>query len=234
MPSRRKLLVAAVALISMFGLAKTIGLIRCEPTLEGRTVHSWLRQAANNSYCNFPATCEAVSVFERNGSRAVPSLIRIIEKPPSLTLGWLRNHRVLFDRLPSGLRSKLDNYLSDEILDRSWAIMMCADIGSEAKSANPALVNACRDPEWAVRREAAKALPKTGVPPVVAVPILAQMMLRDSYYEVRAWAASSLGLLVEKSQAAIPALRQATNDPNGWPASWAREALERVENADMP
>jgi len=85
-----------------------------------------------------------------------------------------------------------------------------------------------------VRREAAKALVKTEVAPEVAVPILTQMMLRDSYYDVRSWAAYSLGLLGGKAQAAIPALRQATNDPYEGTRDWAREALKKVKNASTP
>ena len=219
---------AVIAIILGFALWGTFGLVSDEPHLEGRTVYSWLRQAANNTYDNFPATCEAVNVFKRNRSAAVPGLIRIIEKPYSSGAPWLKKHQWLFARL----QTKRENSMNDEIVDRSWAIMICADIGPEAKSANPAIMNACCDPQWSVRREAAKALPKTGVPPAVAVPILSRMLLHDDYYEVRAWAAYSLGLLGEESKAAIPALRTATNDPNGWPASWARKALEKIQSAD--
>src|SRR5215510_5245203 len=50
----RNCLVLAVCVISGFVLAGVLGVVTREPSFEGRTVHSWLRQAANNSYCNFP------------------------------------------------------------------------------------------------------------------------------------------------------------------------------------
>jgi hypothetical protein len=60
-----------------------------------------------------------------------------------------------------------------------------------------------------------------------------EMMLRDSYYDVRSWAAYSLGVLGEKARTAIPALCQATNDPYEGTRSWAWQALEKVENASV-
>jgi HEAT repeat protein len=118
------------------------------------------------------------------------------------------------------------------ITDREWAVVWCASLGADAKAAHPALIAACSDADWHVRKEAAKALVRTDVEPTVAVRILSQMVLGDR--EVRKYAADSLSLLHEKAEAAIPALRQAANDPNEWVASSAREALRKIEDASAP
>jgi HEAT repeat protein len=234
---RRFLLVVSIAAVAVCR-AGAVGFLMREPTLEGRSVRDLVREAAD--YSHGPGTNRgAAEVFRRSGSKAVPGLVRIMAPVrPSLarraareltTRYWLRC------RLPKPVLNWAERTVLDadrRISDREWAVVWCASLGADAKAAHPALIAACSDADWHVRKEAAKALVRTDVEPTVAVRILSQMVLGDR--EVRKYAADSLSLLHEKAEAAIPALRQAANDPNEWVASSAREALRKIEDASAP
>jgi hypothetical protein len=204
------------------------GFLSGEPTLEGRTVGSWLRQYEVE--CISSRWAEATKVFERSGNKSVPGLIRIINARPPVAAHFILTHTWVYGHVPSGIQSWAWQKDMTAVGDRCWAIMLCAELGTNAYAAHPSLIAACRDSECNVRREAAKAVARTGVPSDIAVRLLSEMMLRDSYYDVRSWAAYSLGVLGEKAQTAIPALCQATNDPYEGTRSWARQALAKVEN----
>jgi hypothetical protein len=197
--------------------------------LEGRTVRSWLRKY--EAECCFSRGNQAWGVFHRSGTNALPGLISIFdEKPPGLAhaiVSRRRNGRYVPNRLESWASQK--EYLWSS--DRYWAMLLCADLGVEARAVHALLIAACRDSDTSVRRDAARLLSNVEVPPEVAVPVLSQLMLHDGYYEVRSMAAYSLGQLGPGAQAAIPALRQATNDSYEGTRDWVRKALERVENA---
>lgn len=90
--------------------------------------------------------------------------------------------------------------------DREWAVVLCGSLNNDAAAARAALIKACQDRNPAVRREAAKALLRTGVPPAQAVPILSRLLVSDSSPDVRCWAAFYIGLLQEEAQPALPAL----------------------------
>ena len=224
----RTVLVVAVGTLLACGSA-SIGLLTAEPRLEGRTVRSWLRKY--EAECCFSSGNEAWGVFHRSGTNALPGLISIFdEKPPGLAhaiVSRRRNGRYVPNRLESWASQK--EYLWSS--DRYWAMLLCADLGVEARAVHALLIAACRDSDTSVRRDAARLLSNVEVPPEVAVPVLSQLMLHDGYYEVRSMAAYSLGQLGPGAQAAIPALRQATNDSYEGTRDWVRKALERVENA---
>jgi hypothetical protein len=224
----RTVLVVAVGTLLACGSA-SIGLLTAEPRLEGRTVRSWLRKY--EAECCFSRGNQAWGVFHRSGTNALPGLISIFdEKPPGLAhaiVSRRRNGRYVPNRLESWASQK--EYLWSS--DRYWAMLLCADLGVEARAVHALLIAACRDSDTSVRRDAARLLSNVEVPPEVAVPVLSQLMLHDGYYEVRSMAAYSLGQLGPGAQAAIPALRQATNDSYEGTRDWVRKALERVENA---
>jgi hypothetical protein len=224
----RTVLVVAVGTLLACGSA-SIGLLTAEPRLEGRTVRSWLRNY--EAECCFSRGNQAWGVFHRSGTNELPGLISIFdEKPPGLAhaiVSRRRNGRYVPNRLESWASQK--EYLWSS--DRYWAMLLCADLGVEARAVHALLIAACRDSDSSVRRDAARLLSNVEVPPEVAVPVLSQLMLHDGYYEVRSMAAYSLGQLGPGAQAAIPALRQATNDSYEGTRDWVRKALERVENA---
>ena len=225
--SHQVLAVAAVGALLACGCAG-VGLLIREPRMEGRTVRSWLRQWENE--CCFSRGTEASDVFHRSGTNALPSLIRIFNEKPPFPAHAIMNYRWSGHYVPSWAESWAWQKEWLWRSDRFWAILFCADLGVGAKPAHAVLTAACRDPDPGVRREAARLLCMVELPPEVAVPILSQLMLRDSFYEARSAAAGSLGELGQKAEAAIPALRQATNDAYAGTRDSARRALERVES----
>ncbi len=180
-------------------------------------------------------------MFRRNGSNAVPGLVQIMgsgrHSLAAYAAGVMRKHPQLYLHLPTAwLRERVDRAIQEadrKATEREWAIVVCASLNQDAKTAHRALLAGCRDPAPGVRKEAAKALIRTDVQPAVAVPVLSRLLLQDSDSRVRYWAAFSLGLLHENAKEAVPALRRATNDPNAWVASRAAEALEKVEKPLM-
>jgi hypothetical protein len=228
--SRIRTVLVVVAVGAFVGCGSvSIGLLTAEPRLEGRTVRSWLRKY--EAECCFSSGNEAWGVFHRSGTNALPGLISIFdEKPPGLAhaiVSRRRNGRYVPYCLESWASQKEMLWGSD----RYWAMLLCADLGVEARAVHALLIAACRDSDTSVRRDAARLLSNVEVPPEVAVPVLSQLMLHDGTYEVRSMAAYSLGQLGPNAEAAIPALRQATNDSYEGTRDWARKALERVENA---
>jgi hypothetical protein len=232
------LLVLRVAAIAGAGVV-LVSPVMHEPTLEGQSVRDLVRQAT--AYSQGSGTNqEAADILRRNGSKAVPGLVGMMgplhPSPLSRAARAITTRYWLGSHLPQPIRDWAERTAWEEnrrVDDREWAVVWCASLGSNAWMAHPALIAGCRDADWHVRKEAGRALVRTDVSPAVAVPILSEMVLQDSNFVVRYWAASSLGLLHEQAQAAIPALRQVTNHPNWWLSSRAREALREVESVSL-
>ena len=233
---KRWSLAVAVVVVAACGTG-VVGLLTGEPTIEGRTVRSLVRQATHDS--QFGSTnYEALAVFRRNGAKAVAAFAQILAPThpdfASSIACALTKRYWLECRLPAWLRTWAQRTVLEadrRKSDREWAVVWCASLGPEARAAHPALLSACRDLDPAVREAAVKSLARTEVPFRIAVPLLSQRLLQDSSGGVRAWAAFSLGLFGENAESAIPALRQATNDPFWLTPSRAREALQRIETA---
>lgn len=119
----------------------------------------------------------------------------------------------------------------DREFDREWAVACCAFLNTNAVAAHSALLRACEDRNPRVRAEAVKSLLRTEVPSEKALATLTNHLLHDRSPEIRSSAAFYIGLLHEKAAPALPALRQATNDPGWLVASRARESLEKVQAA---
>ncbi len=238
--SAQKRLLVVLGLASVAVIAADLSIATREPTLEGQSVRSLVRQAGRDwTAGGFNHAAE--DVFQRNGSKAVPGLVQIIGSGRhsfnSYAAGVLRAHPQLYLHLPTAwVRERADRAIQEadrEATDRELAVVVCASLNQKAKAAHTALLAACQDPARGVRKEAAKALVRTDVDPAIAVPVLSGLMLQDGDSTVRYWAAASLGLLHENAKAAVPALRRATNDSNAWVASRAAEALEKAEKAIM-
>jgi len=131
----RLILITAIAVIAACG-SGTFGLLTREPTLEGRTVLSWLRKYEGE--CCFSSGNEAWSVFHRNGRKAIPGLVRIIKARPPLFAHVVATHRWFSAHLPSWIESWAWQKDAAALGDRCWAIMLCAEFGAEARAAHPA------------------------------------------------------------------------------------------------
>jgi hypothetical protein len=148
--------------------------------------------------------------------------------------GQIKKRAWIYGRLPSRLQNwanQTDGQAQLREFDREWAVVWCASLNEKAITAHAALLRACEDRNQRVRAEGVKSLLRTEVPPAKALPMLTRRMLHDSACEIRSSAAFYIGLLYEKAEPALPALRQATNDSVWLVASSARQALERVEAA---
>jgi len=203
-PGKQRLLV--IAAITAIGILIGVGGVRRhEKTIEGRTVQSWLWDVVHGQGRDRVA---AVEMFARNGAKAVPDLIPIIEWRSSSLIRWVRARPSIFNRMPSRLRTWTSRMAEGEPFKRVWAVEMCAVIGPDARDAHRALTQACTDPFGEVRGAATHALVKTHIVPAIGVPILVQM-LSDPETGVRGRAAVALGLYGEKAKIAVPALRAA-------------------------
>jgi hypothetical protein len=146
----------------------------------------------------------------------------------------MERHSGLYQHVPAIVQNWAEKTVTEadrRRSDRGWAIVLCASLGPAASAAHPALITACRDRDCIVRTEAAKALVRTEVPPDVVIPILSEMVLRDSDSDVRFEAALSLGELHGRGAPAIPALSQAAADTNRFVAAAARVSLRQIVGA---
>ena len=91
--------------------------------------------------------------------------------------------------------------------EAAWALVR---IGSEAKSAIPALTELLKDKDGLVRWAAIETLGKIGPEAKTAVPALTEL-LKDRDDNVQ-WAAKSLGMIGPDAKAAVPALTELLKD----------------------
>ncbi len=114
---------------------------------------------------------------------------------------------------------------------RKAAIRGLGRMGSAAVSAAPqvaGILQSDRDAE--TRVDAAEALGRIGPKCAkAAVPALAKAAKEDNWPKVRSTALTALGEMGPAAKEAIPVLREALKDPDGWISIAARNALFRVE-----
>jgi HEAT repeats len=101
--------------------------------------------------------------------------------------------------------------------------------GPEVKAAGPALIEAVRDGEGAIRKVAAAALANRFLDSRTAVTALEEV-LKDKDRDVRVKAAEALGAWGEKGRAAVPALTEALKDKDGGVAEAGAVALIRIDS----
>lgn len=226
---RRKI----VFLVGSSGLAGLIilgGLLLPQPRFEGKTVGSWLREAACSH--NYATTKRAVEFFKRTGSRTVPRLIPIIEARGFKVVPWLKGQTWFFSHLTSGVQERVNERIEQELELRAFAIELCGIVGPSARAAEAALLRSCADPNPRIRAAAADALSGIHAEATLAVPTLLQM-LGDKDTSVRSIAAMALGQYGPAAKSAVPALQKARNDPDDGVASLARGALLQIEHPDL-
>jgi len=101
------------------------------------------------------------------------------------------------------------------------------DIGPEAKVAVPALIEALKDHDPAVRRNAAWALGDIGPEAKAAIPTLIEL-LKDHDQRVHRDAAAALGMIGPEAKVAIPALIELLKDHDQEIYRAAAEALGNI------
>jgi hypothetical protein len=227
--SRRKI----ALLVGSSGLAGLIilgGLLLPQPRFEGKTLGSWLSEAAYSH--NYATTKRAVQFFKRTGSRAVPGLIPIIKPKGFTVVAWLKGQTWLFSHLSSGVQKRVNERIQQELELRAFAIELCGIIGPSARATEAALLRSCADPNPRIRAAAADALTGIHAEAALAVPTLLRM-LGDKDTNVRGIAAMELGRFGPAAKSAVPALQNARNDPDAGVASLAHGALLQIEQPEL-
>jgi hypothetical protein len=215
--------------ILLAGLLATLAMLLREPTFEGKTIHSWLMEAAYAR--NYSTTKTAVEFFKRNNERAMPRLKDVIEGRSFGFMRWLKGHPLFLGHLPLWVQKRVNEKVEQEFQVRNTAINMCIIIGPSARSAEFALVQACSDPDSMIRGAAADALGSTRASPALAVPVLVQM-LGDTNSGVRMNAAFALQRYGGEAQAAVPALNGMVKLADADEASLLRGVLFQIEHPE--
>ena len=113
----------------------------------------------------------------------------------------------------------------------AYAAAELGQLGRQAKSAAPKLLDALKHPDAQVRVYAADALSSVGADPDKAVAALTAMLKDDPEREARRSAAGALGAMGPAAASAIPALREALRgEGGGW---WvAADAIGKIGGPD--
>lgn len=113
------------------------------------------------------------------------------------------------------------------------AFQIAASLNGDARPALPWLVDACRDPNPAIRNKGAFFLGLVHAEPARCVPVLATL-LKDPDPSVRSAAAIALARFGRRAKGAIPALVEAANAPSERFCPGAELALASIGDAAIP
>jgi HEAT repeat protein len=173
---------------------------------------------------------EALGQLGSAATAAIPALIRVLSDESTearnraiIALG----HLGAAEAVPH-LVERLGD---DEYLVRSTAAEGLGLIGPSAVAAVPVLIEHLREDFDPIRFDCARALGRIGsAVPDRVVPALATALLEDGDHWVRQEAALALGRMGPAAVGALPALRQALDDPDGEVVSHhAAEAIRAIE-----
>jgi HEAT repeat protein/tRNA A-37 threonylcarbamoyl transferase component Bud32 len=139
-------------------------------------------------------------------------------------------------REPSGVTPAVQNLLQamQDPKSRWMAVVALGEMGSAAREAIPALVDALEDEDVAVRWDAAKALGKMGPAAAGAVPALAAVIHQQNDAIVRQYAVAALGKIGPPAKAAVPALIGALKERASHLDEQAGDALVSIGPAAVP
>jgi HEAT repeat protein len=169
------------------------------PTYQGKHVRTWVMEAY--------AGTNVGAAFAAMGPSAVPVLVELLQKQE---LPWQRQLRLLAPKLPPRLRQVLFGTadIPTAVKLRCGAARCLGMLGPQAESAAAQLARAMRDPELAVRNEAASALAQLGK---AAVPYFT-LALQEKDPHARQAAAFFLGRIGPDAAPAVPSLALALED----------------------
>ncbi len=132
--------------------------------------------------------------------------------------------------IPPRIQNLIDLLRSEDSRLRGVAAVELGKIGSEAKAALPALIEALKDEDQIVRRSATKALPNIGPAAVMAL----IEALNSEEQNVRALAADGLRDLGPEAIVAVPTLIEALKEENKWVHGFAAAALGEIGPEAVP
>lgn len=206
------------------GIVEALGYIGGE-----RVINVLLKALGNSDGAVRIAAVDALK--ETRDPRCVPALIKC-----------LKDHDPGIRAAAAGGLSGFDRSavtaLAGTLKDSHWAVRK-AGVEAIGRTKEPSMVEALypllRDPDHDVREAACEALGKLRQPRAVTALVIA---LIDSQTSVRTCAAVALRDIepdwdkLPESRNALPQLREALNDREYWVRQAAREAIQRIENAE--
>lgn len=177
---------------------------------------------------------------------AIPALMELLKYehdsatdgsigPRSVLFALLGNEDDAVHRVAAGALGKIGAAavlpLNDLLKNRGdgwpFAIDALGDIGPEARTTIPALIELLKDEEDSVRFSAACALRSMGPEAKTAIPALMQL-LKDEFWWVQAAAADALGQMGADAKAAVPTLIRLVQEKDGAICREAAEALGSI------
>jgi HEAT repeat protein len=130
-----------------------------------------------------------------------------------------------------GLAVLIENLLEPNVPTRRMAAEALGQLGPDARGAAPALRRALRDPSLPVRVRIAFALWRVSGETRATLEVL-RAMLRDPALPIeRGAAASALGRMGAAARDALPALCQASEDPDPFVRRMADEARQKIDGS---
>jgi len=129
--------------------------------------------------------------------------------------------------IPADIPRLIEDLRGGDDVARADAAASLGTLGSEGRTAEPALMLALRDESELVREKALAALIAIG-PTESMIPALVDC-LRDSDLKMRAQAAIALGEIGPSARSAIPGLIRALRDHDESVRTQASEALDQID-----
>jgi hypothetical protein len=246
-----------MAILAVAGvLAPIVGFVKHtanEPVYQGKRLSYWFHQYARQT----PQMSEATNAIAHLGGRAVPYLVRVLERGIS---PWQRAYNIAWGLLPQAQSKRLPpprwrdeasysaleavtlvgpaagkavpaiiNLLNDRDVElRRAAPQTLGRLGPLTRSVVPALVMALTNGDWYAEENAVRALGAMGPAASNAIPALV-IELKHVHPDFRSYAAEALGNVGPGARMAIPALLTAMRDQNPMVREAARSALLRID-----
>jgi HEAT repeat protein len=230
--TRRLLLTwTGVLLAAALGMIWLAGGFDRQPTYHGRPASYWLDHAqADNPVLSPGGGAEAEEAFRVIGLKALPFLVKTMERKPSRLLirldEFADDHWVDRPKWLARLLPDLDQMEVRRIQAASWI----GKLGPVAAAAIPALARRLGDPAETdeLQEEAGEALKAMGEAAAMVLPEL-KANLKSTNEDVQVTSAEILGNIGPKALPAAPLLKAATAKPDQFGLSCAR-ALWHIEN----
>jgi hypothetical protein len=229
MKRRNRILLAALVVMVIGGLA-WVGLRKPpEPVYQGRTLTDWLLQYARETLISgqpanyFELPNESKTAVRNIGTNAVPTLLKLVSAHDS---PWKINIKRWIRQLKTKAGLSTNSYQRDAYTSHTLAIVGFKILGSDGKDAVPALINLLKSQHDDVRGTVRDCLGCIGPSAKDAVPELIRE-LNDVH--MRFWAIITLGRIGENAKPAVPLLLQYLNDKEQAVRDVATDALQQID-----
>jgi hypothetical protein len=168
------------------------------------------------------------------GKSAIPTLARILSVPRRTMDDysvWTTSAEAISYLGPDAIVPMLTIATNLQGRHELWELLYnFGNLGTNGSPAVPALIHWANDPDYWVRAGVVNALGGIGMRPDMSVPVLLNALEQDSDSMVRRDAANALGFFADDSEAVLPALVKALNDPDWQARGGALHGLGKIQN----